>query len=665
MMATGDALRRLASLSQPPPLLPLTQLLGDLAITPDTQPKLRSRLASSEPGTLAENSAPFELRPADKRAVSAEMQTPRLVMRPVAEENRSAEVEEARPVLLRLSIAPQGDSTRECGSVTVNLTLRQQQAADMRLPPSSERGVQLPELATGKEQTEGAAQSERVDRIAGPSAHATVGGDGASASASSDQPVASTAKDEAAGKAAADELEATDTAHAATAASSCRAAVQLTDQVADPFAAAAGRTDAEELDACDASPQPRLAESAHGVEDDAPDAVGLLADPEQVEMQIAASMQPSSEGSGAHGTLGPGSLQHGDEPRESAHERDLTEQNSRPDQGDDFEVGQAAPKPEQDSVEGKQGRVEAGPATVTQEPHAVLVSTLRDQEHEKASAGLGSAAEDTASEEELPSVSVAYILEQRGVTADASAERLGEMSVNGEEVPAAPPSSSASLHEPGSKEQTDWEHVRSASDGEFDDIGVVVHHEHASPADDDPLATVEGAGAQQKAGSGLVPLQQNESTVSAVEAQTLKAAHAPLPAPDAPAEAGSPAQESESPTEQTSSAAALLAVRRSAPAARQDQGRQVTPERQQREALLPLPGDQAIPHRSCHRAQWTGARSARSRASWQPWQETACARALPTQRRMLPMRPGRPPNGSPGLRLLQQTRRLKLNRQGL
>lgn len=87
MMATSGALQRLASLSQPPPLLPLAQLLGDLAVSDPIRSSQKLQLP--QPGTEVAKASlsgqrspaagPFELRPSGP-GQPADMVTPRLVL---------------------------------------------------------------------------------------------------------------------------------------------------------------------------------------------------------------------------------------------------------------------------------------------------------------------------------------------------------------------------------------------------------------------------------------------------------------------------------------------------------------------------------------------------------------------------------------------------------
>jgi hypothetical protein len=117
MMATPSALQRLASLSQPPPLLPLAQLLGDLASSDPIHSSQRLQLPQPAPdATVLEamrgsNASPggrgFELQPPAQPTHATDMTTPRLLLGPAA---GATDQPAERLVTLQLQVVASGAS---------------------------------------------------------------------------------------------------------------------------------------------------------------------------------------------------------------------------------------------------------------------------------------------------------------------------------------------------------------------------------------------------------------------------------------------------------------------------------------------------------------------------------------------------------------------------
>lgn len=432
-MTTGSALQRLASLSQPPPLLPLTQLLGDLAITPETHPKRRNGDPPPQPETFPESQArrPFELRPTVVPRGSMEMQTPRLVMGVGAEHSPLPHAEE-RPVWVHISVASVGDAVHEAGLVTVRLTLNPAQAAQSPSLSLSEQGVQLPAPAV----TSFGASTP----MATPETVAPRGDHGGASGAA--EPVGGLQSILVPGAAPSVASQAGDSAKQA-------------NKLADPFAAAATAADVH------ATIHSALSERRDGEGDVADCTDGLLnADLEQVELQIAASMQPSSLDSSAGDVL------------DAAHLRSA----SLPEavNGTSAEVGGASTEQggdsSSDALSGDRMNEWSQEAPAQLEaPQPPPVRSLRG-----AGDGVG------ASHADVKEDSVGLACEE------ALPARLSENVSTLEEAADVVPHGSI-----GPQEQADWEHVRSASDDDSDDSGVVVHHEQISQAKEDIAAPAE------------------------------------------------------------------------------------------------------------------------------------------------------------------------------
>ena len=545
-MTSGSALQRLASLSQPPPLLPLTQLLGDMAITPETRPKQRDGDPTPQPGLASESQArrPFELRPTAARSGSTKQQTPRLLMGPGAEYGLLLHAKE-RPVAVHISVASVGDTEGEAGYVTVRLAVSQAQAAPSPSPSSSEQGVQLsapsatgfgpdrqmatPETTPACGAVHGAA-SEAAERVGGLQS----------------SPVPGAAPSMAG--------QAQDSAKQAEKVSifSAAAAIAADVQGSNSSSAVSERTDGERS----------AADSAAGL---------LHAELQQVELHIAASMQPLSLESRAGDVLAAAHLQHSAESSASLHQAMHETRASSGDGGDrpsDALSADRVIKQSQDAA--------------AQQGAAQLVSV----------SSMGAAGDGTSASHcnaQMPSTS----LSEQGSVGVAKEEtlltRLSErISALEEEAADAGPQEST-----GPQEQADWEHVRSASDDDTDDSGVVVHHEQVSQAVENTVEPAKSFHNEQTEG---------QEDKSGGEVNGYKS-----PSADVTSQSASAPHALEEEVLEPSSAAAASAGLSSDTGISDKVDRQVTPERRQHEGLhlFPRPGGELSPGPSPVAVDWS------------------------------------------------------------
>ncbi|BDA46025.1 probable Tectonin beta-propeller repeat-containing protein 1 at N-terminal half [Coccomyxa sp. Obi] len=554
MMTTSSALQRLASLSQPPPLLPLTQLLGDMAITPETHPKRRDAAPSPQPGTSIEPQArqPFELRPTGVPSTSMELQTPRLVMGSGAEHSPLPRAEE-RPVVVHISVASAGDAAHEAGYVTVRLALRQAQAAPSPSLSLSEQSVQLSapaEMGFGPGRPVAAPETvaHGANHGAASESAATVGGLQSITVPAAAPQVASQAGDSA----------------------------KQTNKVADPFAAAASAADEQ-----GSISRSALSERTDGERDVADFAGGLLnAELEQVELQIAASMQPSSHDSREGDVLAATHLHQSTEP--SAHLPEAVQVTIAEAGGASSEQGGDRPA---DALSGDR-MVERGQEAAGQHEAAqpVPVSSLR---------GAGDGVGAGHAHAKVPSTTLSEEHSVGLASEEALPGKLSDrVSAVEEEGADAEPHGST-----GPQEQADWEHIRSASDDDTDDSGVVVHHEQVSQPEENTLEPAESTTGsfhdeqtkdqEDKSGGDVI---EDTSTCTDAVAQSASAPHTV-----------------EERLLEPSSSAAASAGPSSDTSIPDKADRQVTPERKRHEGLhfFPRPGGESSPGPSPVAVDWS------------------------------------------------------------
>ncbi len=580
LTASDGALQRLASLSQPPPLLPLTELLGDLAIRPEGQPLPLEAPASPELGIASQalEQQPFELRPSGTPTTSAELQTPRLVMRTGGKGSPSSQAEE-RLVLLRLSIVPSGDATREAGGVAVKLVLRQEPAAPMQPPSLPQPAMQQPLPAAG---------DPTGSQLRMPSRSLVPAEAPGRSAGLADNP------SHAVGDGHADKIVAGGTNSfprrndEATTAAESRGAGNGSEHIADPFAAAAHALGTQGSAAIELPPAAALRSEEEAAAADG--AAGLLdSDLEQVELQIAASMQPSSEGSGAAEKL----LANGSHRSSRIPESGL---------GDAPSLSPAEEGAVSNQGDGGESRpvVALSNAGLEQDadakPDADGGQPTPDDRENGLDLGLESADATTQMHQRSTTPSEPVALE-------AVSKESPAISVREEEASGALPAESAAFQEhAAAKEHADWEHVRHASDGDTDDSGVVVHHEHAAQVDDDALLPTE-RGTITSQGTGRSSRQVLEEGSPEAEAQSpeepsVAAQQAHMQSEDA-AQASGEAQQA--PSQPSTSAAASEASSSAATNVRAED-RHATPERRQ---LFPRPAGDSSPGPSPSAVDWS------------------------------------------------------------
>ena len=593
MMATNGALQRLASLSQPPPLLPLTELLGDLAITPETQPLPQGPTASPEAEAAAER-LPFELRPAGTSRTSAELQTPRLVMRSGQEQSPSSGAEEG-PVQLHLSVAPHDNATEEASRVIVRLTLRQEQAAPVGHPSSSQRAVQQPVPASdGSTQATQLAPSGSAAQ-AGEQRTSVVPADCPSPAGEEDharippgQPAVSTPGDDGAIRGAESLPE---QARVPAEAEDSGGTGDPSQHVADPFAAVANPPAAQ--GSGDMSP-PSAAAVRSGEEAAAADGAGLLdSDLEQLELQIAASMQPSTEGSGAAERLRACASQHSSRATQSGFEDAVSpcpaKEGASSDKEGDRVSRQVSERPALEGIEETDAKSDADAAqqtSATEQGHATRVDSTA------APAEVLNLPKPSLPASDAPGIVSQEVPAQRG------SERTREEEAAGAQSPASSPS-----QEHAAKEHADWEHVRSGSDGDTDDSGVVVQHEHASQTDHDAVVPVT-SGVPALQGVGQLPhrIMADGSSESADQPLDKRPPAMAQRHEESDAAMHGSDQDQEAPTQPSSSSPAAQGSSSSAVTSAGDTDRHGTPERR---LLFPRPAGESSPGLSPGAVDWS------------------------------------------------------------